>query len=82
MSTTLVDEKCGCGAEFHWRGDWAPTAMTAASKWREQHQHIEVDRAVMPPPMVAAGIAPPGEPRWHTPADPTAGDGGEGVRDE
>lgn len=36
-----VSEKCGCGAEFSWAGEYTSSGKEAASEWRKEHRHIE-----------------------------------------
>ena len=38
-----IDEKCGCGAEFHYRTTtgYPKTAAETVASWRSNHRHIE-----------------------------------------
>lgn len=61
MSGHVVDEKCSCGAEFHWRGDYFDYVRKAAVEWREQHRHVEP---------AAVGIC--GDANWIDGPNPSA----------
>lgn len=77
MSDVLViDEKCGCGAEFHYSGRLVGpnAAKQAASEWRAEHRHIEPPRVGIcgdanriegPNPMNALCDLPAGHSGWH-----------------